>query len=364
MNDVSELKQFAVVHARSLNIKRYREVLARIDNDEDGAPGSWAVVWTAAGDRLLAAGRPLDACRHYAMARFPYPDGPARAQAAERCLSAFDSWRLGGSGIERLDVDLPDGGKVGCWVSGLSAAKPLPLLLVMGGVVTVKEQLAPALVLLRRLGVAGLVAEMPGVGENTMPYDADSWRLVPALIDAVADRADVARTYAYMFSFSGHLALRCAAQDTRIKSVITSGAPVRDFFLDEEWRRNVPRLTIDVLAHMAEAKPEELAERLRPMALTDEQLDAVRVPVSYLASLRDEIIPAGEIRHLRDHVAGLTVFENDDVHASPRYIVDSLVWLVLSVLRLRGRRVDPQRVLVSALWRGLRARHRLARSPR
>lgn len=362
MNDVSELKQFAVVHARSLNIKRYQELLDRIDNDREGAPGSWARVWTEAGDQLSEAGRPLDASRRYALARFPYPDGPARAQAGKLCVAAFDAWRRDKPGIERLDVELPTG-RVGCWATGLSAAKPLPLLLVMGGVVTLKEQLGPALVLLRRLGVAAIVTEMPGVGENTLTYDADSWRQLSALIDAVADRADVARTYAYTFSFSGHLALRCAAEDSRITSVITSGAPVREFFLDDRWLGQVPQLTLDTVAHLIGAGRAELADRLRPLALPDEQLDRVRIPVSYLASRRDEIIPPGEVPLLRAHIRQLRVLENDDVHASPKHVADSLLWLILTVLRLRGR-PDPRRVPVAALWLLLRARHKLTRSPR
>jgi esterase FrsA len=362
MNDVRELKQFAAVHARSLNIRRYRDVLSRIDSDSDGAPGSWAVVWTQAADRLLRAGRPLQACRHYAMARFPYPDGPARATAGERCVSAFETWRRDSTGIERLDAELP-AGRVGCWAAGLSAARPLPLLLIMGGPVSLKEQLAPALVLLRRLGVAALVAEMPGVGENTLRYGPESWRMLPALIDAVGGRADVSHTYAYTFSFSGHLALRCAAEDPRIRAIFTSGAPVRDFFTDADWRRGVPRITLDTLGHMTGAKHEDLADHLAPLALTAGQLDAVRIPVTYLASSRDEIIPASEVRHLAAHVPDLRVMENDDVHASPRHLAESLVWLVLSVLRLTGRR-DPRRLVVAALWHVLRARHRLTRSAR
>lgn len=359
MNNLSELKQFAEVHARSLNIRSYRDVLARIDNDTDGAPGSWAVVWTAAGDRLLGSGHPLQACRHYAMARFPFPDGPAREAAATKCVAAFDGWRRDRGGIERLDVDLP-AGRVSCWAAGLSAAEPLPLLLVMGGIVSLKEQLGPALVLLRRLGVAAVVTEMPGVGENTLRYDTDSWRLLPALMDAVAARADVARTYAYTFSFSGHLALRAAAEDPRIKAIFTSGAPVRDFFTNADWQRTVPRITMDTLAYLAGAKHDDLADHLSPLVLADAQLDAVRIPVSYLASSRDEIIPKSETGLLRDHVADLRVIENDDVHASPRHLAESFAWLVLSVLRLRGVR-DPRRLAAAALWHLLRTRHRITR---
>lgn len=359
MNDITELRQFARVHARSLNIRNYRDVLARIDSDDDGAPGSWAAVWTEAGDRLLSSGRPLQASRHYAMARFPFPDGPAREAAGAKCVSAFDAWRRGRGGIERLDVELPSG-RVSCWAAGLSGTEPRPLLLIMGGIVSAKEQIAPALVLLRRLGVAAVVTEMPGIGENTLRYDAESWRMLPAVLDAVADRADVSRSYAYTFSFSGHLALRCAAEDPRIQAVFTSGAPVRHFFTDEGWQRTVPRITMDTLACLAGAKDDDAIDHLGPLALTDEQLDAIRVPVNYLASTRDEIIPAGETGLLREHVPGLRVIENDDVHASPKYLAESLAWLLISVLRLRGPR-DPRYLAAAAMWYTLRARHRIAR---
>jgi hypothetical protein len=125
----------------------------------------------------------------------------------------------------------------------------------------------------------------------------------------------------------------------------------------------VPRITLDTLGYLTGTKHEDLADHLAPLALTPGQLDAVRIPVTYLASSRDEIIPASEIRHLAAHVPDLRVMENDDVHASPRYLAESLVWLVLSVLRLTGRR-DPRRVVVAALWHLLRARHRLSRGSR
>jgi len=361
MNDVEELKRFVVVHARAQGIprRRYTRILDEIENDGDGA-GSWARAWCREAERYEAAGRPLDACRHYNMARFPYVDGPARAAAHERCVAVFDRWRRGAGPIERLDLDL-DGGRVRCWTTGLSAAEPRPLLLVMGGIVSIKEQWAPVLLQAHRLGFAGVVTEMPGVGENTLPYRADGRRMLTGLLDAVAGRADTGRTYAVALSFSGHLALDAAADDDRIRGVITVGAPVARVFADPEWQRGLPRVTRDTLAHISGVPVDALAAHLRPYELGGDRLAAVRVPVAYTASRRDEIIPAEDVARLERCVADTRVVANDDVHGSPRHTTETRLWIVRSLLRMAGGPAVPS-AAVAAAFRAARLRSRIARA--
>jgi pimeloyl-ACP methyl ester carboxylesterase len=352
VNDVGELKEFATVHARAQSIRRYEDVLDRIHSDEDGGPGSWAGEWSRAAEEFAARGRPLDACRRYNMARFPYVDGAARRQALERCVDAFDEWRRGRKDVERLDLDL-DGGRVGAWATGLSAREPRPLVLIMGGIVSIKEQWAPVLDAIRRMGMAAVVTEMPGVGENTLRYTPESWRMLPGLLDALDGRADVARTYAMALSFSGHLAMRCATVDRRIRGIVTTGAPVRAFFTDAAWQRQVPDLTMDTLAHVTGIKRADLPDRLAAWALTDEQLAALTIPVAYAASRRDEIIPAEDASLLRRHVTGLSVLEHDDVHGSPHHVTETRLWSAWSVLRMADA-LPLQRALAGGLLRVFR----------
>ncbi|MFF2660060.1 alpha/beta fold hydrolase [Kitasatospora sp. NPDC058032] len=356
MNDVEELKSYVGVHARGQRIARYQEVLDRIRTDGSG-PGSWVHEWVAAGQQLERRGRHLEASRHYLMARFPFVDGPDRKDALDRAAASFERWSTGRD-VSRLEVDV-DGGRVGLWQSGLSPVDRRPLLLVMGGIVTVKEQWAPVLPVFRRMGMAAVALEMPGTGENPLRYGPESWRMLSGVLDALRGRADVANTYALTLSFSGHLALRCAVDDPRIRGVVTAGAPVAGFFTDRAWQRALPRVTVDALAHMAATDPGEVLDSLAGCALTDAQLSGLDVPVRYISSLRDEIIPPGDVARLRAHLRDLEVVEYDDVHGAPDHAVENQLWCARSLLRMRGVR-SLRGAVIGGLWRARRSRARLA----
>ncbi|MGW1978126.1 alpha/beta fold hydrolase [Streptomyces sp. NPDC001889] len=347
MEHLDELREFALLHARGQGIpeRRVARILPRIANDEPGHPASWARVWTAEADRLARAGRPLDACRHYAIARFPHHGDEVRDRAGLNCVRTFDDWRRR-RGIERLLLGHP-GGTVACWAAGLDARRPRPLVVVLGGIVSVKEQWAPLLPKLARIGYAAVATELPGVGENTLRYRADSWRLLPFLLDRLAGRARVRRTSVLGLSFGGHLALRAAADDPRIRSVHTVGAPVAGFFTDPLWWPRVPGITVDALRRLTGAPGrDELRELLAGFALDPGTLGAVRVPVDYVVSARDEIIPPGERALLGSLLPRVRFKEFDDVHGSPAHVRATRAWLLGSLLRARfadgpGRCAEP-----------------------
>ncbi|WP_086666308.1 alpha/beta hydrolase [Lentzea kentuckyensis] len=354
MNDVEELKKYVLVHARAQGIPaaRYTEVLRQVHVDDGDAAGSWVGEWTRQAESLERAGKIVDASRCYAMARFPFVDGPARERAAARSAELFDRWRIQ-QRIEPLDVEV-NGGRFRCWTSGLSREKPLPVLLIMGGIVTPKEQWGPVLAALGRFGMAGVVAEMPGVGENTVAYDSKSWRMISAILDEIEPVANTSLTYGMTLSFSGHLALRCATEDPRIRGVVTAGAPISRFFTDHAWQAGLPSITVDTLCHLMDVDRGSLSGRLPELALSPEQLDGLGLPVHYLASTRDEIIPPEELTELKT-LRYLHLVENDDVHGSPSHTTQTRLWSVLSVLRMRGIR-SGRTALLSGLLRLSRLR--------
>jgi pimeloyl-ACP methyl ester carboxylesterase len=330
MNDVAELKHYVSAHAASLGMPadHYQRLLASITDD-----GSWVAEWAAWGDSLEAAGKLLEASQHFNFARFPFVDGAARQAALERCVHAIDRWRQGIPGIERLDLDIL-GGRVGCWAGWLDDKQPRPLLLISGGIVSIKEQWAPVLLAARELGLSAVVTEMPSVGENTLRYTPESWEMIPAILDALRGRADVTQSYLMAMSYSGQAAFRAAPEDTRIRGIVTVGAPVLEAFSNAAWVRALPRVTTDTLAHMTGAAAGALPQLLPGWALSGSQLAAISVPVYYVASSRDEIIPPEDLRLLRRHVRNLDVLEHDDVHGAPAHAALTRQWMIDAVRQL------------------------------
>ena len=338
MNHLEELKEFARLHARGQGMRpaHVADVLETITCDTPDDARSWARVWTAQGDVAARRGDLLDACRHYALARFPHHSDEDRRSAQQRCVSTFDEWRREAAGVQRLEFDHPDG-KIACWASGLDEKRRRPLLLVMGGIVSVKEQWAPLLPKLRRMGFAAVVTELPGVGENTCAYHPESWRLLPHLLDRLSGSAGTDDASLLALSFSGHLALRAATEDHRIRRVLTVGAPVAEFFTDPQWWPRVPRITVDTLRALTGVGGEtELRALLGKFALGPEQLSDLRIPVRYVLSSRDEIIPGADAELLRRHAPGDVRFKTfDDVHGSPAHLAATRRWLLSSLLRLK-----------------------------
>ncbi|MBO8193163.1 alpha/beta hydrolase [Streptomyces oryzae] len=334
---LAELRALAPLHARAQGIPaaRCRAVLSRIRTAHGDGADSWPAVWSHAGDALAARGRHLDAARHYALARFPSVDGAARERAQRLCVRSFDHWRSTYPGIGRIEVQLPHlPGKFTAWTAGLSRPSPRPLILVCGGIVSVKEQWAPLLARATALGCAVAVTELPGVGENTLPYDAAAPAMVGALLDRLADRADVGRTHAVALSFGGHLALRAALTDRRLVGVSTVGAPVRHFFRDRNWHSGLPATTVHTLTRLTGNPPAELAE----WALTPDELDRLTpLPVTYVAALRDDIVPLSDAAALaRNPAARRRFLMVDDEHGAPAHLARVRPLLLGSALRDLG----------------------------
>ncbi|GAB2855529.1 hypothetical protein GCM10022221_63840 [Actinocorallia aurea] len=352
MNDLAELKRFAVAHAVSQNLPadHYARILDAIERDEGDAPGSWPHEWIRAGLEHAAQGAHLAAAQHHIMGRFPYVDGPGRARALDLAVAAFDTWR---ADQDIVPVTVPfEGARIRVWTAGLSAREPRPLLLMTGGIVSPKEQWGAVLPQIAGFGMAGAVADLPGVGESPLRYHRESWRLFPAILDALAPQARVEESYLLALSFSGHAALTAAAHDPRIRGVVGNGPPVSDFFTDAAWQSRVPAVTTDTLAHLVGTEPGAVYGRVRDWALDPDLLRSVKVPVAVVAARRDEIIPQGDLALLRATLPDLRVIEHDDVHGAPSHLAETRLWSLLAVLRMRP---DADPALVGGLEAALAA---------
>jgi pimeloyl-ACP methyl ester carboxylesterase len=352
---LDELADLVMLHARAhgLSPRECARLLARIGEHSGDGPASWTTVWSESAERRAAAGRDLDAARFYNLARFPYIDGPARAAAYRNCTESFARWAMS-CGYRRRVVTTVSG-EVAVWVSTPPRARERPALLVVcGGIVNVKEQWSSLLGLAGRVGMAVAVTEMPGVGENTVAYDADAWRFFPALLDDLADVADSENAYLVALGFSGHLALRASLHDKRIRGIATVGAPVRAFFRDPAAFARLPETTVRTLAHLTGTPRADLPALLAPWALGDELAD-VAIPVHYAASRHDEIIPAEDPALLARLVPGAHLVEHDDVNGSPNHLLATRLWIARSLLDMRGLGASPPARVLGLLQGAARA---------
>lgn len=335
--ELGEAKQFVGLHARLMGLRdrQVDTVLDGITTLHGHGPDTWTTRWSRAADRQARAGHQQTAAHLYNLARFPYAKTPAQRTAAELAARSLHSWllRTGKGERRRAVVD-------GHTVPFLFRAGPrpgAPLVVMMGGIVSLKEQWGGMLSAVPRLGCAVAIADFPGTGENPVPYTRAAARLYGALLDEVAGACDVHNTLVIAPSFSGHLALVHAAADDRIRRVITVGAPLTHFFTDPPTRAAMPRITRAALCHTTGAAPDALDTHLAALALRPAEISGLRIPVRYIASLRDEIIPQRDWREAAGLHPRFLLHTFDDVHGSPNHLKQTRVLVIADLLHHAGR---------------------------
>jgi len=322
MSQLSEAKAFVGLHARHMGLRAQllTQVLDSIQHLDGSGPGTWCDAWMQQAQRALDKGELTRAANLYNLARFPVADSADKREAGQLAAQVFGRHLAQTQLGERRSAEL--GGTEIPFLFGKGPRRDAPLLMLMGGIVSLKEQWGGFLGLGARLGCAVAIADFPGVGENPLRYTRRAAALYGAILDACSDAADVKRTLIIAPSFGGHLALLQAGSDRRITAVFTVGAPLRHFFIDADpqARRGMPEITRRALEHTTGAASTELDAHLAGLALTPEELAELDVPVSYVASLRDEIIPNREWQEARDNHAHFSVYTFDDVHGSPHHL--------------------------------------------
>lgn len=320
MHELAERKELVRLHSGAQGIapRECAGVLDRITDLDDG-PTGWSTRWRREGDRLAVAGRHLDAAARFNLARFPFADTEDGRLAHQRCVESFGHW-AGANGVRRETLPVL-GAEVPVWLAE-STRNRGKVLVVCGGIVSIKEQWSKFVGVGKRLGLTVVLTELPGVGENPLVYGPDSGKHLTALLDALGGTVAVDSVYLAAMSFGGTVALRCAAQDPRVAGVFSVGPPIRHLFTDPDWWARVPMTTKDTLAVCTGIPDGELFARLGEFALTDDELAAVDAQVTTIVSLRDEIVPPADFRlaaRLRRYRG--TAF--DDVHGSPAHLTDT-----------------------------------------
>ncbi|MBC7814855.1 MAG: alpha/beta hydrolase [Burkholderiales bacterium] len=330
--DLGELKELVLLHAGAQGIKPelVAGILDGVERADGAFPTSWASRWMEAGAAAESRGDFDLAVKLHNLGRFPYVDGDARQSAHQRCLGAFRAWCANGPApIASLQLTW-EGHHFVTYVRRCMRPRA-PLLLVFGGIVSIKEQWGLFLALADKLQVDVAVTELPGVGENTIPLTRDSHGMIKVILDAL-NVGEQTGCHIVAMSFGGTLALRHAVRDSRIKGLTTVGAPVSCFYCDAEWWNRIPSTTRITLTKILGCEQTETFGKIGELKLTASELAAIRIPVYYVQSLRDEIIQCKETDDLQKIAGRQHLLRIDDVHGAPRHLRIVRLFVAYSIM--------------------------------
>jgi 2,6-dihydroxypseudooxynicotine hydrolase len=301
--------------ANGVDSSDFARITAAISSWDD-----WCARWCQAaagheglGRAALGRGRGLSAGAHLAQAAvyyhfakfmFVHDIGQMRAahQAAVRCLD---------DALPHLDppgerVEIPFGGAVlPAVLRRPPGAGPHPLVVLIPGLDSAKEEFRPTEDLFLRRGLATLSVDGPGQGEAEyeLPIRAD-WE-VPggAILDAATDLpgVDQGRIGIWGVSLGGYYAARVAGADQRVRATIALCGP---YDLGAIWDQ-LPELSRAAFRVRSKAESEQEARAYAGALSLAGRTAGVSTPLLIVAGKRDRIFPWQDAQRLAGEVGDL-----------------------------------------------------------
>jgi len=308
----------------------------------------WCEAWTGAGAEhealgreALAEGRLRSAGAHLAQAavyhhfgKFLFVDDLDQMRRAHRsavrCLT---------DALPHLDppgrrVEIPfDGARMVGVLRLPAGAGPHPLVVLVPGLDSAKEEFGSTETLFLQRGVATLSVDGPGQGEAEydLPIRGD-WE-VPgaAILDAAAalPGVDPERLGVWGVSLGGYYAPRIASADPRVKACIALAGPY-DF--GECWDR-LPGLTRAAFRVRSRSRDDRQArERAHELSLAG-RAGRIRCPLLVVFGRLDRLIPAEHAERLAREASGptrLLMLEDGNhgcMNVAPKHRLRSADWM-------------------------------------
>ena len=293
---------------------------------------NWVPVWRAAGqkheddgDALDAAGDTdgarrahLQAKTYYAIGRFPGEITPLKAEVSGDCARAYrKASQYLDPPMEVAEVEF-EGETIRTHFRaphGADQANPVPAVLIMCGADVFKEDRGWAADMAFDEGLASLVMDGPGTGENPFPWDPSSVGAWVAAIDYLADRPEVdeSRIAAFGISRGGYSVMQLAGvYPEMVKAVVAiAGHPFGYEMTDEEMDAFVEarnkRATFvfgepgdpPSFETWSREKEDELFSRWSLSELGI--LDDITQPVLMINGKQDHLAPIGNIYFMLEH---------------------------------------------------------------
>lgn len=272
----------------------------------------------AKGDKAGARAKFLEAKSYYSIARFPHPLTPLKEEVNQDCIRAYLR------ACEFLDPPL-ELVKVACEGKSITShfrapkgsgpGRKVPGALIMCGGDMFKEDRGWAGEMCLAEGMASLVMDGPGTGENPFPYEPASVVAWKAAVDYLASRPEVDpdRIGAFGISRGGHsVMLLAGSYPERVKAAVASaghpfgyrmtGDEMRNFVENRNKRSKYIFGAPGDGPSFTPTSVEKEEANFKRWALSELGLvDKIVCPVIMINGKHDHLAPIGNIYYMLEH---------------------------------------------------------------
>ena len=326
---------------------------------------SWVPAWSSLGKQyenegelLLEKGniqegqkKLLQAKSFYSISRFPAPLTELKKKANEDCIRAYlRHCEFLDPPLQIVEVECEGQTITSHFRSPKDAdpENPVPAVLIMCGGDMFKEDRGWAGEMALEQGLASLVMDGPGTGENPFPYEPSSVKAWMAAVDYLANRPEVDsnKVGAFGISRGGHSVLLLAGNDPgRVKAAVASaghpfGYRMTQSEMDNFVSNRNKRATYNFGAPNSEPSFTETTQEIeeknfKKWALSELGLvDKIVCPILMINGKKDHLAPIGNIYYMLEHgpVSGKEArIYPDDGHCAFKHFKDwapeSFRWL-------------------------------------
>jgi len=254
------------------------------------------------------------ACWHWGayLARFGSPEKAEGRANRVRCYrEAVSRWR------DRIvPVTIPYAGtEMPGYLHLADAAEPRPVVIMVDGADSVKEEYHNWARAFVRRGLSVLTMDGPGQGEvlGRLPMRPERWEEpIGAAIDALAARADVdaSRVGIWGSSMGGFLALRAAAFEPRIRAATSSGG----FFDFRDYPYWALSTQLNVMEDLGVGSLAEARAYIAERCSLEGVVDRIEAPYLVIHGARDELVSVEEAQRMAAGPSGELVNFEDGFH--------------------------------------------------
>jgi dipeptidyl aminopeptidase/acylaminoacyl peptidase len=248
-----------------------------------------------AGHHATAAGAWRRAALAWHWGKFVFVDDPAAQRAAhDRGVACY---RKGAAALtppaELVRLPYADT-QLAAYLrvpAAAGAVRP-PVVIMVPGLDSTKEELQATAEYFLARGVATLAIDGPGQGEAEyeLPIEPAYEKVATAAVDYLNSRDDIDSARAGLFgvSLGGYYAGRAAAYEPRLSAVVALAGPYR---FDLDWDALPPQTRAAFMVRSRAATDEQARARAAELTL-EEAASAITMPLLIVGGGRDTIVPA------------------------------------------------------------------------